>query len=74
MHFDVRVPIGLLFLAIGGLLAAYGLTADKAILEAHSGGVNIDLVWGAAMAAFGALLLLMAELHRRRHLPPQGDD
>jgi hypothetical protein len=74
MHFDVRLPIGLLFLAVGVLLAAYGLTADKAVLEAHSGGVNIDLIWGAVMAAFGAVMLLMAELGRRRAPPPGSDD
>ena len=74
MHFDVRLPIGLLFLAIGLLLAAFGLTADRAALEAHSAGVNIDLIWGAAMAAFGAAMLLMAELGRRRVPPPGSDD
>jgi len=66
MVFDVRLPIGLLFLAIGLLVAATGLTGDKTAMEAHSAGVNIDLVWGAIMAGFGAIMLLLAGLARRK--------
>jgi hypothetical protein len=28
--------------------------------------VNIDLIWGAIMAAFGALMLMLAALARRK--------
>ena len=66
MLFDVRLPIGLLFLAIGILVAATGLTGDKAAMEAHSAGLNIDLVWGVIMAGFGALMLVLAALARRK--------
>jgi len=61
--FDVRLPLGLLFLAIGLLVGAEGLVAGPAVVTA---GVNIDLVWGLAMAAFGALMLVLARLARRR--------
>jgi hypothetical protein len=70
MLFDVRLPIGLLFLAIGVLVAATGLTGDKAAMEAHSAGVNIDLVWGLIMAAFGAVMLVLAALARRKGEEP----
>lgn len=70
MIFDVRFPIGLLFLAVGVMVAGYGLVGDPAVLEAHSAGVNIDLIWGLAMAAFGALMLVLAVLARRGDLPP----
>jgi tellurite resistance protein TehA-like permease len=70
MHFDVRLPIGLLFLAIGLLVAVVGLIGDKAVLEAHSAGVNIDLVWGLIMAGFGALMLILAALARRKGEEP----
>ena len=60
MSFDVRTPIGLLFLIIGGLVAGYGFFAQP--LRA---GVNIDLVWGLVMAAFGLLMVLLAILARR---------
>jgi len=65
MSFDVRTPIGLLFLAIGLLVAAYGLVAQPI-----RDGINIDLVWGLVMAAFGALMLTLAWLARRGDLPP----
>jgi hypothetical protein len=65
MSFDVRLPIGLLFLAIGALVAAVGLTG-----RAHAAELNIDLVWGLVMAGFGVLMLLLAYLARKGDLPP----
>jgi hypothetical protein len=65
MSFDVRTPIGLLFLIMGGLVAGYGLIAQPI-----RAGINIDLVWGLAMAAFGLLMVLLAVLARRGDLPP----
>jgi hypothetical protein len=70
MSFDVRLPIGLLFLAIGALVAVFGLTGDPKLLAAQSTGLNIDLIWGLVMAAFGALMLLMVWLARKGELPP----
>jgi hypothetical protein len=72
MIFDVRLPIGLLFLAIGLLVAAVGLTGDPKVFTAHSAGLNIDLVWGLVMAGFGAVMLLLAALHRK-NAPPSGE-
>jgi hypothetical protein len=66
MPFDIRMPIGLLFLAIGVLVAGYGLTGDPASLQAHSAGLNIDLVWGSVMAVFGAVMLGLVALARRK--------
>ena len=66
MLFDVRLPIGLLFLAIGALVAVCGLTGDPAVFAAHSAGLNIDLVWGSVMAGFGALMLALVAWARRK--------
>jgi hypothetical protein len=66
MPFDVRLPIGLLFLAIGLLVGGYGLAGHASL----SAGVNIDLVWGAVMAVFGAVMLALAALARRGEPPP----
>jgi hypothetical protein len=66
MPFDVRLPIGLLFLAIGVLVAGVGLTGDPATFSAHSAGLNIDLVWGSVMAVFGAVMLGLVALARRK--------
>ena len=70
MTFDVRLPIGLLFLAIGILVAGVGLTGDPKVFEAHSAGLNIDLVWGSVMAGFGAIMLVLAALARGKAAAP----
>jgi hypothetical protein len=59
MSFDIRLPIGLLFLAIGAILIAFGLTSSRDIYEAHSLGVNINLLWGGALGLFGLLMLAL---------------
>jgi hypothetical protein len=58
MSFDIRVPIGLLFLALGGVLVGWGFVSDPAIYREHSFGVNINLGWGLVMALFGAVMLV----------------
>jgi len=60
MTFDVRLPIGLLFLAIGLLVAGYG-----AVAQPMAAGLNIDLIWGLVMAGFGALMLALVALARK---------
>ena len=45
---------GLLFLAIGVLAAAVGLTGDPKVFAPD--GLNIDVVWGLVMAGFGMVL------------------
>jgi len=73
MSFDVRLPIGLLFLAIGILVTACGLLGDPAVFRAHSAGLNIDLVWGLVMAVFGAVMLLLAARAGGEAPPPAED-
>ncbi len=60
MQLDVRKPMGLLFLVLGLILIVYGATSDKAIYVQHSLGTNVNLIWGALFAAFGALMLWLA--------------
>ena len=64
MLFDIRLPIGLLFFAIGVLVTLCGLLLAPA--TAGSAGINIDVIWGLAMTAFGALMLVLAAVARRR--------
>ena len=59
MSFDIRLPIGLLFLIVGLLLAALGLTGDPARLRTQALGVNIDLVWGVVLTLFGLVMLAL---------------
>jgi hypothetical protein len=64
-NLDIRLPIGLLFATLGGLLAAYGAASDRAIYQ-RSLGFNVNLWWGLVLLAFGALMI---GLGRRRRLP-----
>ncbi len=60
MHLDVRLPLGLLFLLLGLILIVYGLTSGPAIYAQHSLGQNVNLLWGAVFALFGAVMLAFA--------------
>jgi hypothetical protein len=64
---DLRLPIGGLFVVLGVMLGAYGImtNGDTAMYE-RSAGVNINLVWGGVMLAFGALFLALAQRAARR--------
>jgi hypothetical protein len=62
---DIRIPIGLLFLLLGGLLVMVGLTSGPEIYRAHSLGVNLNLIWGGAMGVFGAMMLALTRIGRR---------
>jgi hypothetical protein len=70
MSFDIRLPIGLLFAAIGAIVGARGLLGDPALFKAEAGNLNIDLVWGGLMLAFGVLMLVLTALAKRGDLPP----
>jgi hypothetical protein len=66
MGLDIRTPIGALFLIIGTMLAGAGLFGAPKTLAGGALDVNIDLIWGAAMAAFGVVMLVLAASARRR--------
>jgi hypothetical protein len=58
MGLDIRLPIGLMFAILGFLLAGYGWLGDPSIYE-RSLGININLIWGAVLIVFSAILLLL---------------
>lgn len=60
MQLDIRLPMGLLFLILGVILAGYGLMSDPAIYREHSLGQNVNLVWGSIFALFGAFMLWLS--------------
>jgi len=65
MRLDIRLPLGLLFLVLGGLLLIFGLASNHDLYE-RSLGVNINLWWGVVMMLFALLLLgLTYRGHRR---------
>ena len=65
VQLDFRWPVAILFLLLGGLLAAYDLGAARHIAEVDPG-IRVNLVWGGVMSLFGFLLLFGAWRGRRR--------
>ena len=64
-NIDIRLPIGALFGVLGLILVGYGLaTNGNAAQYAPSGGLNINLWWGALMLVFGVGLLVVARPRR----------
>lgn len=64
MNLDLRLPIGLMFTAIGALLVVYGLISDTAIY-AKSLGINVNLWWGVVLLLFGGIMLWLARRQGR---------
>jgi multisubunit Na+/H+ antiporter MnhG subunit len=58
MPLDIRVPIGLMFVLMGALLAGYGLFGSHDIY-ARSLGLNINLIWGSVLVVLGAFLIVL---------------
>jgi hypothetical protein len=57
-RFDIRIPIGILFLALGVILAIYGVaTRSDVTLYGRSENIVINLWWGVVMIVFGGLML-----------------
>ncbi|AMV37071.1 hypothetical protein [Planctomyces sp. SH-PL62] len=58
MNLDIRVPIGLLFLSLGGLMTGFGAVTHftNPGMYAKSLDINVNLWWGLAMIVFGALM------------------
>ena len=60
MGLDIRIPLGLIFLLIGGLMSLYGLfTRNTADIYEKSMGINLNLTWGAIMFVFGLIMFLV---------------
>ena len=58
MGLDIRVPLGLIFLIIGGIMSGYGVATRGSALYAKSMDVNLNLIWGALMLAFGLIMFI----------------
>jgi hypothetical protein len=58
MGLDIRIPLGMLFVIVGGMLAIFGGWTRGSAIYASSLGVNVNLAWGAAMLVFGLMMLL----------------
>jgi hypothetical protein len=60
MGLDIRIPLGLIFMLIGGLMSLYGLfTRNSAAVYEKSMGINLNLTWGLVMLAFGLIMFFV---------------
>jgi hypothetical protein len=63
---DLRYPIGGLFLGLGVILAGFGFTTrGNRAMYAPAGDLNINLLWGVVMIVFGSFFLVLAAWARR---------
>ena len=66
---DIRIPIGLLFVILGFILAVFGIfTLNDAEMYARALGRNINLYTGLLMLVFGGLMLLFPWLGRKKKI------
>ena len=76
-RFDIRIPIGGLFLLLGAVLTIYGIaTKSDPQLYARSGNIVINLWWGLIMLLFGGLMFFFGK--RAKEFPggrgPRAED
>jgi hypothetical protein len=62
---DIRIPLGLMFLFTGGLMAVYGLFTRGSSIYQKSLGMDVNLIWGGLMFVFGLVLYLFGRRPRR---------
>jgi hypothetical protein len=59
MGLDIRIPLGMIFLLIGGMLAVFGISTNGQAIYEPSMGLNLNLIWGAIMFLFGAVMFFV---------------
>lgn len=60
MGLDIRVPLGLIFMIIGGIMGVFGATTHgDASLYERSLGVDLNLTWGSIMFVFGGIMFFV---------------
>ncbi len=76
MNLDIRLPIGLLFATLGGLLAVFGLYTgfSRAGLYERSLDININLWWGLVMLVFGTGMTLAGSRVNLKSPPERGGE
>lgn len=55
---DLRLPIGIFFLIVGGVLTIYGTFSARDVLNLTER-INANLDWGIVLAVFGGLMTLL---------------
>jgi hypothetical protein len=65
MGLDIRLPLGLIFLIIGAILALYGAFTWGSAMYLNSGGINLNVVWGSVMVVFGGMMFALSRRKAR---------
>jgi hypothetical protein len=72
---DLRLPMGLMFSLVGGLLAIYGVfTNSSPMYREHSLGINVNFLWGLALLGFGLVMLGLARWAAAAERAGKGQD
>jgi hypothetical protein len=63
---DIRIPIGLMFTIIGVIVTIFGVTtnSDTAMYQ-KSLGINVNIIMGLFMLAFGIVMLLLTRKKKK---------
>jgi len=64
-YFDLRLPLGWLFVILGALITCAGFGA-QVTSEGMSLSLNIDFLWGTVMIGFGLVCLWFAHRHAKK--------
>ena len=59
MGLDIRIPLGLIFLIIGGIMTLFGVITRHSAIYEKSMDVNLNLGWGILMFLFGAVMFII---------------
>jgi hypothetical protein len=62
---DLRIPVALMFLLLGGILAIYGWLAPHDVAPVDLG-LRVNFTWGLLLCAFGLAMGGLALLLRSR--------
>lgn len=66
MSLDLRIPMGLMFLIVGVIMSLFGFFTRGSAIYERSAGMNINLIWGLIMLAFGLIMFLLGRASDRR--------
>lgn len=59
MNLDLRIPMGLMFMIVGAIMGLFGFFTRGSAIYERSVGMNINLIWGLVMLAFGLMMFLL---------------
>jgi multisubunit Na+/H+ antiporter MnhG subunit len=59
MGLDIRIPLGLIFLLIGGIMSLFGALSRSSSIYDRSLGIDLNLGWGLVMFVFGLIMFIV---------------